>query len=170
MQASNFFPPITEKKPLSEQELERISYEIQRLTGGTALKIIIGLGIALLIALFLGRQHGNESLIGQFGLFRGLFIVIALVAIPVLWAFLSSRNKLRKDLEERAKIIRQTAIVRKEQSFRKRKIYARIDAEEPGFHEFEIDGAVYEKLELGQKVRLEYALNSKCLLNIELQE
>lgn len=170
MQASRYYPLISEKKPLSDQEIKKISSEIHRLTGGIALKIVIGLGIAMLIAMFPGRRQGEESLIGQFGLFRGLSIAIFLVAIPVLWAYLSSWNKLRKDLQERAKIVRKTAIVRKEHSFLGKKIYARIDADEPECHEFDIDGEVYEKLELGQNVRLEYAPNSKCLLHIDWQE
>ncbi len=167
MQAFNVQPPTSEKRPLSEHELEKISNELRRLIGDIMMKIFLGLGIVLLLALVLGKRQGPD--IGQFGLYKGLLIAIIMVAIPVVWASFSTWANLKKDLLERAKIIHKTAKFRKEHTLLKEKFYARIESETHVFHEFEIDGAVFEKLRHEQKIQVEYAPNSKCLLKIGCQ-
>jgi hypothetical protein len=166
MQALPYYPPTVEKTPLSEHELEKISTELKRLTEGAAVKCFLGLGLAILITSAPIQEPDNESLIGQFGLSNGLLLTVAFLSIPILWAYFSTRKKLKKDLQERAKTIRQSAIIRKERSFLKKKIYAQIVDQEPDYQEFEVDDSLFAKLEQGQQVRLEYASNSKCLLHI----
>ena len=167
MQVLPYYSPFLEKTPLSEHELEKISTELKRLTEGAAIKCFLGLGLAVLITRFPIQESENELLIGQFGLSKGLLLTVAFLAIPIIWAFFSSRKNLKKDLQEQAKIIRHSAIIRKERSFLKKKIYAQIIDNEPEYQEFEVDDTLYAKLEQGQNVRLEYASNSKCLLHID---
>lgn len=170
MEANSFFTPSLKKNLLSRHEHQKLSSELQKLTKEALVKISLGLGVAFLITR-LPRQHQErEFLIGQFGLINGVFIALSITAIPLLWVYYSSLKNLKKDLKEQAKIVHQTNIARKESFLLKKKIYARLEVDAPGYHEFEIDSAIYNKLKQGQKVRLEYAPNSKCLLNIDWLE
>ena len=167
MPSSMIYLPLSEKRPLAEHELQKITAELRKLDAEFSFKVLMGFGAAFTIANLPIHAPGKESLVGQFGLFNGLVAAFSLLFIPVFWMYYSKKRKLKKDLNERAKIIRSTNVARKESSFLTKKIYARIDGDEPVCHEFEVDGFLFDRLQQGQHVKLEFAPNSKCLLNIE---
>lgn len=159
--------PLSEKRPLAEHELQKINGELRKLNTHFTYKILIGFGAATLIAELPFLAHSQVPLIGQFGLFKGLGTALLLFFTPVFWLYYSQKRRLKKDLDERAKIVRKTNVARLERSFLSKKFYARIDSEEPVFHEFEVDDQSFHRLRQGQTVKLEFTPNSKCLLNIE---
>jgi hypothetical protein len=80
-----------------------------------------------------------------------------------------NRNNFKKDLQNGTKVIRQTSILRKERSFLRKKFYVLVDEKDDVKKQFEVEESIYNKLQVGQRVSLEFAPYSKHLLNIDWQ-
>ena len=86
MQDDDLFPPLLDKRPFTELEINMIKDELRALTEDIFIKVITGLGIVILIAILPRRRMHHESLVSKYGFRKGLAIAFATVAILSLWS------------------------------------------------------------------------------------
>jgi hypothetical protein len=159
---------MLEKKPFTSLEIEQLSDELRRITDDLFIQVLTLLGSIVLVALKPAR-HGHESLVSRHGVVTGLLIALLVGLATFCWNLMVNRNNFKKDLQNGTKVIRQTSILRKERSFLRKKFYVLVDEKDDVKKQFEVEESIYNKLQVGQRVSLEFAPYSKHLLNIDWQ-
>ncbi|HLP93761.1 MAG TPA: hypothetical protein VK168_06970 [Saprospiraceae bacterium] len=147
--------------PWDEQQVRTLYLKIPE-------KILINAGvffIAELVITILPRRHKpllweNYSLWGGLLLLAGLAAIISLLINGVAWF------KLKKDLRSGFKIIRKVEVTGKERSYSLSKNYVWLGGSNSKFRH-EVDDAVYESLEKGDLIAMEFAPFSHTLINIK---
>ena len=160
---------ISEKKPFSERDREILSDELRRTGEDFLIKALTILGLAFLLAILPPRRHRHQSLVMEYGFLKGLLIAILIIGIPIIWTEISNRRKYKKDLLEGAKVVRQTTVLRKERSFLHKKYFIWVDEKDPKHQKFEVESTVYDQLQKGQRIFMEFAPYSGYLLHIDWQ-
>ncbi|MFZ4478073.1 MAG: hypothetical protein ACOYPR_22960 [Saprospiraceae bacterium] len=154
------------QRPFSELDKEFLSDELRKLSEDLFLKAIIGLGLALFLAI-IPKHH--RSFVSEYGALKGVLIAISIVGILFLVHYISNKRKYSKDLKGDLKTVQKTTILRKERSFMQMKCFVWLkNGDAPG-QRFEVEPEIYDKLQKDQPVYLEYAPNSRFLLHIDWQ-
>ena len=153
--------------PYSRHDQEILSNMLRRLDEDLFIKGLAGLGLAIIIAVLPTRSGDHLSMIGQYGWKKGLLIAVLLIGLPTLYFYFTKKRDYRKDLQRGAKIVQKATIVRKERSFSSKKCFIWVDQAPPEKQKFEVSLEIYEKLQKGQEVFLEFAPYSGYLLGID---
>ena len=169
MEVPNLGSNDLEQRPFSELDQEFLSDELRKLSEDLFLKAIIGLGMALLFAVIPNRHREFHSLVTEYGMLKGGLIAISIAVILMLSYYVSNRRKFSNDLKGGLKTVQKTTLLRKERSFMQQKCFVWLKNGDAQGQRFEVEPSIYDKLQNGQPVYLEYAPNSRFLLHIDWQ-
>jgi hypothetical protein len=100
---------------------------------------------------------------------KGGLIAISIAVILMLSYYVSNRRKFSNDLKGGLKTVQKTTLLRKERSFMQQKCFVWLKNGDAQGQRFEVEPSIYDKLQNGQPVYLEYAPNSRFLLHIDWQ-
>ncbi|MCC7465817.1 MAG: hypothetical protein IT261_06085 [Saprospiraceae bacterium] len=152
------------KAPFSEKDIQLLQFELRKIPED-GIFAFLTLTVGLFVVLGFGFRH-HISFFEQFGIWKGAFFIICLSAGTVLIAFGSKRRRFQKDLLGGVKFIRNEMVIDKQKSFSSKKQYIWIGSRKPE-NRYEVAPSVYQQLQKGQSVSLEYAPYSKVILHIQ---
>lgn len=152
---------------LNENEQKTLQNEYKKSKAFIGVILLLAVCVALVFVVMSGRGLHSPSLASEYGFWNAFPIVLIIFLIIFLGEHFSYLAKLRKDIERNNKVVFQTYITKKHWHSSFFTIW--VASDDADYRKFELNDSkevVFEQLEKGQAVVLEFTRYSKYLFKI----